>query len=49
MNLRPAYRVLSILSTLKAAQKGPQELGKNYVRRKGHAGLAGWFRWIFGR
>lgn len=38
--LRAAYRALSLLSTAKAASKGPRSLGKNVVRRKAHKSLA---------
>lgn len=38
--LRSAYKLLSVISTIKAAMKGPKALGRNYVRRKAHGGLA---------
>lgn len=38
--LRSAYKALSVLSTIKAATRGPKALGRNYVRRKAHGGLA---------
>lgn len=38
--VRAAYKLLSLLGTAKAASRGPKALGKNYVRRTAHRGLA---------
>lgn len=37
---RTAYKVLSALSTAKAASRGPKALGRNVVRRTAHRSLA---------
>jgi hypothetical protein len=37
---RSAYRLLSVLGTIRAAFKGPKALGRRVVRQKAHKGLA---------
>lgn len=38
--MRFLYRILSLLSTGKAASKGAKPLGKNLIRRQAHKSLA---------
>lgn len=49
MNLRPLYRVLSLLGVAKAASKGPEALANNYIRRKSHDTLAGFLNRLLRR
>lgn len=40
MNLRPAYRLLSILNLVRSASRGPESFARTLVRREAHKGTA---------
>lgn len=36
MNLKPAYRLLSVLNLVRSASRGPKSLARTVVRREAH-------------